>query len=339
VIKPVYNILSLFTGAGAFDFGFELSGQFKTVLCVECERTFCKTLIASQKRGVLADAHILESDITALTPDRTIRKYSNLKDLDGIIGGPPCESFSSHGRRQGLKDPRGNLVFVFMEWVKALRPKFFLMENVPLLGKLNEGQVLQSLIDIPSTLGYSVDHRVLNASHFGAATKRKRLFILGFKGEAIPSWPQVTHGESDLFQTLQPLVSAGEAWENLPEPSTEAPGNPQGHLLINHSPAVMERFASLRPGQYDNVRKRSKLTYDKPSPALVAGNLKGIRSHIHPEFPRELTNRESARLHGFPDDFEFCGNHAAMGKQVANSVPIPLVQALAEQIAIQLNNS
>jgi DNA (cytosine-5)-methyltransferase 1 len=135
---------------------------------------------------------------------------------------------------------------------------------------------------------------------------------------------------------LAPYVTVRDALKSLPPASVNNPGDPQGHVVVKHTAKVAARFISLRQGQYDNIRKRSKLSYDLPSPALVAGNLSGIRSHIHPEFPRELTNRESARLHGFPDNFMFSGNHAAMGKQIANSVPISLARALANSLAEQL---
>ena len=110
-------------------------------------------------------------------------------------------------------------------------------------------------------------------------------------------------------------------------------------MAIKHNQRVVERFGRLALGQIDKVRQRWRLPLDSPSPSLVAGNLQGIRSHIHPTEPRELTNRESARLHGFPDSFRFSGNHAAVGKQIANSVPIPFATALANSVADYLDET
>jgi len=330
------ELLSLFSGAGGLDHGFESTGHFVTKVCVESEPIFCRTLIANQKEGYCKSATVLNLDLQALSPRDIDPQIWAAGSPAGIIGGPPCESYSSHGRRMGISDPRGRLVFVFMEWVIQLLPKFFLMENVPLLASADEGRVLAKIVNRARRAGYTVDITILNAANFGAATKRKRLLILGLHGDVAPHWPKQTHGIDTM---LTPYVTVRDALKSLPPASIKEPGGPQGHVLVKHTAAVADRFASLRQGQYDNIRKRSKLSYDLPSPALVAGNLNGIRSHIHPEFPRELTNRESARLHGFPDKFIFSGNHAAMGKQVANSVPICLARALANSIAAQLCQS
>lgn len=129
----------------------------------------------------------------------------------------------------------------------------------------------------------------------------------------------------------------GDAIFDLPLPSDQAPGSVQAHVRVKHTKEVADRFASLKQGSYDKVRKRSKLSIDRPSPSLVAETLKGIRSHIHPTEPRELTSRESARLHGFPDKFIFEASPAAIGKEVANSDPIPVAEAVAKRLADHLD--
>jgi DNA (cytosine-5)-methyltransferase 1 len=328
-----FELLSLFSGAGGLDHGFESTGHFVTKVCVESESIFCRTLKANQKGGYCKSAAILNQDLQALRPSEIAPQNWATGSPAGIIGGPPCESYSSHGLKKGISDPRGRLVFVFVEWVIQLLPKFFLMENVPLLANADEGRVLAEIINKARKFGYTVDTKILNAADFGAATKRKRLLIIGLRGDVAPKWPKPTHGNDEM---LSPYVTVRDAINSLPPASPIEPGDPQGHVLVRHTEAVANRFASLRQGQYDKIRKRSKLSYDLPSPTLVAGNLSGIRSHIHPEFPRELTNRESARIHGFPDNFIFSGNHAAIGKQVANSVPFCLARALAKSIAGQL---
>ena len=194
------------------------------------------------------------------------------------------------------------------------------------------------LCEKASKAGYATSYSILNAADFGAPTKRRRLFLVGILDGKPIDWPEASHCENPSLFCKQPYITSGEALAGLPKLSWVAPGKPQGHIGVRHTAAVAQRFAGLKQGQQDNVRKRTRLHLLKPSPTLVAGNLQGIRSHIHPTEPRELTNRESARLHGFDDAFVFSGGHAAMGKQIANSVPIALARAIGSTIAAHLDS-
>lgn len=336
--KPKFTLLSLFSGAGALDQGFDLTGQFVTRACVEYEPIFCRTLELNKPKGFLSQAVVINSSVTEIDPEHVKETYFGGVSPDGIIGGPPCETFSVRGKKRGLNDPKGSLVFTFLDWVVALKPKFFLMENVPPLATLNGGSTIEALCDVASRAGYSVAFSILNAADFGAPTKRRRLFLVGILDGAPLDWPEATHCETPSLFFKKPYITAGDALAGLPECGWVEPGVPQGHIGVRHTAVVVERFAGLKQGQQDNVRKRTKLHLQKPSPTLVAGNLQGIRSHIHPIEPRELTNRESARLHGFEDSFVFAGGHAAMGKQIANSVPIALASAIARAIAAHLES-
>jgi len=335
--KNKFSILSLFSGAGGLDRGFENSGRFVTQACIEYEPIFAKTLEGNQVRGFMPDAAILNDSIRDLQPNRVKAAQFSGTSPVGIIGGPPCETFSVIGNRKGMDDLRGNLVYDFLRWVDALKPRFFLMENVPRLKTLDNGKAFNLIIKTAEKSGYTVSHSILKASDYGAPTVRKRLFIIAVIGKSAFKFPSPTHSGVPGAFGLLPCITSSQALTGLPEPGYSNPGNPQGHIKVRHITAVAERFAMLLPGQRDNIRKRNRLHPDKPSPTLVAGNLMQIRSHIHPTEPRELTNRESARLHGFPDNFIFAGNHAAMGKQIANSVPIPLAEALARELAKHLD--
>jgi DNA (cytosine-5)-methyltransferase 1 len=336
--KP-FSILSLFSGAGALDYGFELTNKFKTNACIELEAIFCETLRKNQKNGYLVNSQILNQSVSEVDKNHVVQRHFSGDAPAGIIGGPPCESFSIRGSKKGLDDERGLLVFTFMEWVSSLKPQFFLMENVPPLAKHNGGATLAKLIGIAEAAGFSVSHSIVSAADYGSATKRRRLIVVGFLNRGPFGFPSPSHSaEPGLFQA-KPYVTVKDAFRDLPEPSWKEPASLQGHTLIKHTPEVAKRFSQLRPGQQDNIRKRTRLDLSQPSPTLVAGALRAIRSHIHPTEPRELTNRESARIHSFPDSFYFCGNHPAVGKQIANSVPIPLAYSLAMSIADHLQRS
>jgi DNA (cytosine-5)-methyltransferase 1 len=332
-----YNILSLFTGAGALDHGFERTGRFETRLAVEKEPIFCRTLHANQARGALPSAAILNASIDELAPKSILSRYFGEHTLDGIIGGPPCESFSSMGKQRALGDPRGHLIFSFCKWVRRLKPSFFLFENVPHLAHRFSGEILAQLVQSFTSAGYKVSKQILKASDYGAATKRKRLLIVGVRRGPYFVFPKPSHAVAASGFQLKRQRTVRDALKGLPEPFDSEGCEPTWHKRIAHNAAVVKRFSLLSPGEQDKVRKRWRLSLSEPSPSLVAGNLDGIRSHIHPTQPRELTNRESARIHGFDDDFVFCGNHAAVGKQIANSVPIELASALAHAIAEHLD--
>jgi DNA (cytosine-5)-methyltransferase 1 len=333
-----YSLLSLFTGAGALDYAFESSGHFETKIAIEVQKEFCETLRGNKSLGLFRNADIFEADINEIDPVNLCKRNKVAFKPDGIIGGPPCESFTILGKKMGRKDPRGKLVFNYANWVCSIRPKFFLMENVPDLIKIERGTIFSELLDQFASNGYTVYHEILKAADYGGATIRRRLFMVGFYNNISFEFPKPTNIESiEGSGDLKPYKTVREALEGLPEPSLKNPGVPIGHVRINHTKKVIDRFKTIPEGGYDYIRKRSRLSLDKPCPSLMAGNLNGIRSHIHPIEPRELTNRESARIQGFPDDYYFFGNHAAIGKQIANAIPICFGKALSSQIYKALN--
>ena len=332
-----FRLLSLYSGAGGLDQGFELTNRFETAMCVENESIFAETLRINQSSGFLEGAKIVQSDVSSAYTSRIASNVFSGIAPDGVVGGPPCQSFSVRGKRLGLRDPRSEETFRFMRWVGKLRPRFFLMENVPRILQLEDGLILDRIVSAAESYNYEVSYAVLCAADFGSATARRRAFIVGWHEGPPFVFPRPTHSAAGSEDGLHEYVSSGSALAGLPSPTYDGPGIPQGHIGVRHTPPVEARFARLRPGQQDDVRKRTRLDASKPSPTLVAGNLEQIRSHIHPTEPRELTNRESARIHSFPDHFTFAGNHAAMGKQIANSVPIPLARALADRISVTLD--
>ncbi len=137
--------------------------------------------------------------------------------------------------------------------------------------------------------------------------------------------PTPTHQDPKGLNLFgQPYVTVGQALAGLPEPSPECI-YPTLHFAPEHEPEVIERFIRLSEGERDHKRRRNRLHADRPAFTLFAGGPRGgTRTHIHPDYPRELTPRECARIHGFPDDFRFAGNKSMVAIQIANSVPIPV---------------
>lgn len=216
--------ISFFSGAGGMDAGFSMAG-FDVRLAVEIDPSCCDTL-----RRNLRETKILNEDINALSPEE-ICQHAGLRvgEIDCIFGGPPCQSFSLAGRREGLNDERGLLVFRFIDLVRALKPKMFVMENVKGMVNWNSGVVLREIarrFEEPLSTGeiYKVQHKVLNAASFGVPQSRERIFIIGSRLSHEFHFPEPTHGDPKSVH-LKPHKTVGEALLGLPpadEPSEAA---------------------------------------------------------------------------------------------------------------------
>lgn len=326
---PSLEVISLFSGAGGLDFAFEQSA-IRTVARLEIQPEFCTTIRHAEIAKHLAPAPLYEEDLRTVSVADVVASAPCSSTRRGVIGGPPCETFSSMGKRRGIEDPRGTLVMAFADFVMKSQAEFFVLENVPQLEKADGGRIFQELLAKFTEAGYLSFHRVLNAADYGAATSRRRLFVVGLRSATAFRFPAATHCRDGIGKPR--WIGAGEALAGLPAPSRTLPGRPSGHVAINHTPDVIKRFSGVPAGGYDYVRRRSRLTLEDPSVSLVAGNLHGTRAHIHPIEHRELTNRECARIQGFPDDYEFAGSPAAVAKQIANAVPVPLGAAIARSL-------
>ena len=324
------EVVSLFSGAGGLDLATEMTGAIHTVARVEIQKEYCETLRLAEAEGHLQAAPLFEEDIRTVSVPDVWGSRSRPDVPRGVIGGPPCETFSTMGRSQGVKDPRGTLLMAFADFAIKSLADFFVLENVPPLQNAAKGTVFRELVGTFTDAGFNVSHQVLNAADYGAATVRRRLFIIGVRSGPNFAFPAPTHSPDGMFGNA--WIGAGQALAGLPAPTDDAPGVPSGHYRIKHRPEVVRRFSTVEPGSYDYVRRRSRLTLHEPSVSLVAGTLSGARAHIHPTEHRELTLRECARIQGFDDEFHFTGGHAAVSKQIANAIPIPLGFAVARSL-------
>ena len=218
--KP--TAISFFSGAGGMDAGFHLAG-FDVRLAVEIDPSCCDTL-----RHNLKHTKIVNEDINKLSSEE-ICEMSDLKSgqIDCVFGGPPCQSFSLAGRREGLNDERGLLVFRFIELVRELRPKTFVLENVKGMVNWQGGVVLQEVErmlkePLPTGEKYQVQHSVLNAADFGVPQNRERVFIVGSRLKAAYKFPEPTHAAKPTAdnKALKPQMTVGQALRGLPEADT-----------------------------------------------------------------------------------------------------------------------
>lgn len=307
-----YRVLSLFTGCAGLDLGFEEAGA-ETIVAVDNDFEACKTLRYNRPHW-----NVFEGDIRDYNPV--------VPDVDIVIGGPPCQGFSSAGKGDP-KDPRNFLWREYMRVVELVKPRAMVLENVSALTHKKNGDHLTGLMSALEEQGYTFAYGVLNAADFGVPQARRRLVVIGLR-EGTPSMPEPTH--------VGRHVTVREALADLDE-------NFDGdfsHVPPKHAPHVAARWGELDPGEVDPNYRRARLDADKPSTTIRAGggygpkgnHLAGFHPPIHPWRPRQLTVREAARLQSFPDEWAFKGSKTAQGRQVGNAVPVKLAEAIGHHV-------
>lgn len=338
-IIEMIDTISLFTGAGGFDLGFESTGKYKTKCAIELVPEYFESINSNKGKvfythPFLCDSKLINKDVKEVDFDAFA--YGRRSHLV-LYGGPPCQSFSTIGKRAGLDDPRGSLIFDFVKIVDKVRPDVFVFENVPNIGIQWNGKVLDMLLSMFHSVGYKTVHGVLNAADYGAYTRRKRLIVIGtHQKDILLSLPLPTHCEDTnkmplLTENLLQWNGVGGVLDKMPLPSPQSEFS--NHVAVRHTEPVIKRFSQLKYGEQDKIRKRWRLDPSQPAPSLMAGGNEGYAFHIHYKYPRELTARECARIQGFPDQYHFNGKPREVAKQIVNAVPVQLAAAIGNHIA------
>lgn len=337
--------ISLFSGGGGLDLGLEAVG-FETVFATDIDPYSCETLKnggkEANKRGkpFLNNAIVQEADITELK-GKDVLKSVNLKkgELDLLAGGPPCQAFSVFGKRKGLEDPRGSMVFHYLRMLSDIEPHAFVFENVYGLLTIENGEIYKELCEKLANpapgLYYEISAHRLNASDYAVPQFRDRIFIIGCKkGSKVSGIPKITAEKPDLIETKYRWRTVGDALLNMPPMGIE---NLPNHVGRKHSQRIIDRYASMGPGDRDKHTRINKLDLDRPSYTIIVGSdAGGGKGHIHPVEPREVTPRESARIQTFPDWWSFTGTSRHPIRQVGNAVPTLLGAAVGNAIRSQI---
>ena len=322
------NLISLFAGAGGMDLGFEKAG-FRVAVANEFDPEICPTYRHNHKHTKL-----VEGDIRKISEDDLS------VDAVGLVGGPPCQSWSEAGSLGGIKDPRGQLFFDYIRILRTKKPLFFVAENVSGMLAERNAEAVKNILALFDEAGYDVQYRLLNANDYHVPQIRERVFYVGFRKDL---------GVHD-FEYPKPLdeprLTLRDAIWDLRETALPAlPKNKhRGDLaVLNH-----EYFV----GNYSTIfmsRNRVK-AWDEPAFTVQAS---GRQCQLHPQAPkmefveknlrrfvpgkenlyRRLTVRECARVQCFPDDFEFLYTDVNMGyKMIGNAVPVNFAYAVAKQV-------
>ena len=349
--------VSLFSGAGGLDLGIERAG-YSVVFGVENDPTAVATLNRNRATWYPRLGEVSPLDITTLDSEDVLKLLAlRPGEIDLLVGGPPCVAFSKSGfhleyKRQG-RDPKANLLEFYLDYLKALEPRAFLMENVFGLAYRNQSAAFfEALCEGITKAGYSLTYGVLNAADYGVPQNRQRLFLIGTHDGTQLELPKATHwGEHERrlppenVAELAPHVTAGEALRGLetkPEEGESVNGK-WGHLLPEIPPGRNYLHYTEELGHPEPLfRWRSrywtfllKLDPNRPSPTLQ-GQPGPYVGPFHWE-NRRLRVPELKRLHGFPDDYVLEGTRRDAVLQVGNAVPPLLAEVVARAVSNQVD--
>lgn len=322
------KVVSFFAGAGGLDLGFENAG-FDVIWANEYDKTIWDTYRENHKQTIL--------------DTRSIRDIPSdeVPDCDGIIGGPPCQSWSEAGALRGIRDARGQLFFEFMRILADKRPKFFLAENVSGMMLPSNVRALNNIIELFEECGYNLSFTSVNASDYGVPQDRKRVFFVGFRRDLDMrfDFPKPT--------TLEEKITLRQAIGDLAKSAIPATENNRSNKDKCRVPNHEYMIGGFSPIYMSRNRVRA---WDEVSFTIQAG---GRHAPMHPQAPkmrfieqnvrqfvegkerlyRRLSVRECARIQTFPDDFKFIYENIADGyKMIGNAVPVLLGKQIARKI-------
>lgn len=319
------------------------AADFTTLYATDIDPACCQTLrrnrdtAAELNRPFLQHAEIVQSCVKELEA-RDILSSIQLQpgEVDLMIGGPPCQSFSIIGRRNGRNDPNGKLLDEYLRLLAGIQPKVFVFENVKGIKSIEGRNLYKDLLaqmrHPTNGLNYEVSEFCLNASDYGVPQNRERIFLIGSKsGKRIKSIPGIFEHSVYRNGNGAKRRTVADAFRGLPKAESTYPPN---HVGRKHSKRIAERYASLNPGERDPMTRINKLDLSKPGYTVVSGSANsGGKGHIHPTKPREVTPRESARIQTFPDWWEFMGTRVSDSRrQIGNAVPPLLAAAIANEL-------
>lgn len=357
--KKKYRVIDLFAGVGGLSYGFATNANFEIVMANEYDKDIAKAYKLNHP-----SVEVIVGDIKNIT-ENDLEKYIGKEGIDLIVGGPPCQSYSTLGKRK--MDDRAHLFEEYCRILSIVKPKAFVYENVQGLLSMQKGKLIEIIKEKFSELGYDLKIKVLNAVDYGVPQFRSRVILVGMLGKNIFEYPEPTHGEGlipyvtveDALSDLPKLKSGEEKNEYATKPSNEfqkrirknneiltdniAPKN--GNHLIRIMEALPDGGSKedlpieIRPKSgYGNTY--AKMWWKKPAPTITRNFATPSSSRcIHPRDSRAMTTREGARLQSFPDDYKFYGSRTTKNLEIGNAVPPFLSIVIAKKIQKALSES
>ena len=346
-MKP--TVIDLFAGVGGLSLGFEMEG-FDILLANEFDQSIATAYKENHK-----STNVVVGDITSLDLSKVFGEYVN--KIDVVIGGPPCQGFSQKGKRKTINDERNFLFKHYVEVVKFVKPKYFVMENVPNLLTAEKGFFLNEIKGLFKGYGYSIRYGILNAADYGVPQNRRRAIIIGKYLATPPELPLPCKQKVTIWDAISDLayLESGEGefeqeYRNSPKSDYEKKMRKGSKILYNHmatkhSALALERLSLIPPNAGKEVLPKEHITKSVYSGTWSRMKQNDVAVTItsrfdtpssgkftHPFLNRAITVREAARLQSFPDTFKFIGSKMSQMKQVGNAVPPLLARKIARVI-------
>jgi DNA (cytosine-5)-methyltransferase 1 len=343
-----HKAVSLFSGAMGFDIGMMLAGV-DVAVSQDVDRWCVETIRRNGHVGVLGDIRALLDGDPACRFLLDPAGIAPGEEVFAVIGGPPCQSFSTAGKRRGVKDERGSLWESYAGVVAAIRPRFFVMENVKGLASMSSDPddpaappLIEVILGRFRRMGYSTVHGVLDAVHYGTPQFRERLVIVGSRDGEDVFLPRPTH-----FQRHQDPAhrwrTLGDALDGLADPGPGLRFAPNIRRFLEMVPeggnwrslpedVVEEAMGGAFASGGGRVGFYRRLGRWEPSPTLVTSPVQKATVLCHPVETRPLSLREYARIQQFPDDWVLEGRLQDCYRQIGNAVPIPLGRAIGQML-------
>ena len=347
-----YKFIDLFCGCGGLSKGFSLAG-FDCVGGIDFNQAAINTFNHN-----FEGAKGLCCDLLQMSTEQIIEEFGDLSNVDVVIGGPPCQGFSSANRyKTEGEDPRNKLFFEFVKFVDLAKPKAILIENVRGIVTSDNGYAKDRIYEIFEDRGYKVNHRILDAADYGVPQHRLRNFFVMLKDELFDFDTMEKCEEiRTVSESIGELYSLEMSKDEIRKLNTP-PVTPYqkylrraDNLIYNHDnryPAeiVQKRIsfvpqggnwqqvpAELWPSDRNNRHSSAYKRLDEKQPSVTIDTGNSHSNYFHPLFNRIPTVREAARLQSFPDEFVFVGNRSEQYRQVGNAVPPLLAKAIAMRI-------
>ena len=363
-MKSKLSTLSFFSGCLGLDLGLKKAGMSHLLFC-ENDKHCRETISANVPKIPLID------DILKYTSDdiRILSGLAKNESPDLIVGGPPCQAFSTAGKRESFKDPRGNVFLYYVQMIDELKPKYFVIENVrgllsaplkhrphnmrgekfpPLTEEEAPGGALKYILNQLKNAGYKTSFNLYNSANYGVPQVRERVILIGsLNGERVP-YLKPTHEQGDTFN-LKKWLTFKDATKGLKEENMD---------YINFPQKRLEYYKLLKDGQNwknltEELQKEAlgksyfsgggktgflrRLAWNKPSPTVLTNPTMPATDLCHPVQNRPLSIQEYKRIQQIPDDFHLSGNTLQQYKQIGNAVPVGLGTAVGKAIIDHMN--